>query len=388
MSSSSQGRIKPLSATPVLPIACLLAVGMIFGLTYGLSAPLFTLELFDRGYGAQIIAANAMMHAVGVLSVAPFLPRIAAHFGPRRPLVLALGVIASVLVLLPVVPSIWFWFPLRLALGCATEILLILSESWLNQITADQTRTRTMGLYSSMLSLGFALGPLILAVAGRHGFTPYAISAGFVLTALVLVCMPWMHAPALKRATHSGLWRYISLAPIAIGITLLMAMLEAAGSSFLTLYAIRNGWTEQAATLLLSVMLLGAITLQFPLGWLGDRMNRRHLMIGLGVASCLGALLWPLGITHQPWAYGLLFVWDGLFAAIYTLAMSVVGSRFSGGDLVSIYATTSVAWGLGAFIGPEMAGTAIDISRHGLPYFVSLACGLFTLLPIFLRKSA
>lgn len=388
MSSSSQGRITPLSAIPFLSVGCLLAVGMIFGLTYGLSAPLFTLELLERGYGAQFIAANAMMHAVGVLSIAPFLPRIASRFGPRRPLALALGVIACVLLLLPLVPSIWLWFPLRLILGCATEILLILSESWLNQITEDRNRTRTMGLYSAMLSLGFALGPLILALAGRHGFTPYAISAGFVVTALALVCMPWMNAPTLERPAHSGLWRYVSLAPIAIGITLLMAMLEAAGSSFLTLYAIRNGWTEQAATLLLSAMLLGAIIFQFPLGWLGDRMNRRHLMIGLGLASCFGALLWPLGITHQPWAYPLLFVWDGLFAAIYTLAMSVVGSRFAGGDLVSIYATTSLAWGLGSFIGPEMAGTAIDVTRHGLPYFVSLACGLFTLLPLFLKKSA
>ncbi|MCP1231119.1 MFS transporter [Acetobacter indonesiensis] len=378
------------TSTPMrfLPVGTLMAVGMIFGLTYGLSAPLFTLELVARGYGAQFIAANAMMHAIGVLGIAPFLPRIAAHLGPRRPLALALGVITAVLLLLPLVPSIWFWFPLRLALGAATEILLILSESWLNQITDDRTLTRTMGLYSAMLSLGFALGPLILAVAGRQGFVPYVLSASLVLAALFLVCMPWMHAPKLERATHSGLWRYVMLAPIAIGITLLMAMLEAAGSSFLTLYALRNGWSEQAATLLLSVMLLGAITLQFPLGWLGDRMNRRHVMIGLGTASCLGALLWPWGITHQPWAYALLFVWDGLFAAMYTLAMSVVGSRFSGGNLVSIYAATSLAWGFGAFIGPEAAGTAIDLTPHGLPYFVSLACGLFTLLPVFLKKSA
>ncbi|MFT9459726.1 MAG: MFS transporter [Acetobacter orientalis] len=378
----------PSATRPLLPLASLMTVALSFGLTYGLSAPLFTLALTDKGYGPQFIAANAIMHAIGVLGLAPFLPRIAARFGPRMPMLLALATLACVLVALPLAPSVWLWFPLRLALGAATEVLLILSESWLNQITTDQTRTRTMGLYSAVLSAGFALGPLILAGVGRHGFTPFGISAAIILAALVCVAMPWMHAPTLEHAQHSGLWRYVKLAPIAISVTLLMAMLEAAGSSFLTLYAMRNGWAEQNATLLLSTMLIGAITLQFPLGWLGDRFNRRYLMICLGALSCLGALLWPWAITHGVWAYATLFVWDGLFAALYMLAMSVVGSRYHGGDLVSIYAASSVAWGLGAFIGPELAGTALDLGPHGLPYFVSLACGLFTLLPLILKKSA
>lgn len=379
---------RPRAALSVLPLLSLMAVGCIFGLTYGLSAPLFTLELTEKGYGPQFIAANAMMHAVGVLAIAPFLPRLAARFGPKRPLTLALATIMCVLVAMPLVPSVWMWFPLRLALGTATEVLLILSESWLNHLTPDESRTRTMALYGITLSLGFAAGPFILAAVGRHGLAPFGISAGFVLLALILICMPWMQNPKLEAPQHRGLWRYVKLAPIAIGVTLLMAMLEAAGSSFLTLYAIRNGWAEQAATLLLTAMLLGAIVLQFPLGWLGDRMDRRKLMITLGTVSCLGALLWPWGIAHHGWAYGILFVWDGLFAALYMLSMSVVGSRFQGGDLVSIYAASSVAWGVGAFVGPELAGTALEFAPHGLPYFVSIVCGLFTLLPLFLKKSA
>ena len=79
----------------------------------------------------------------------------------------------------------------------------------------------------------------------------------------------------------------------------------------------------------------------------------------------------------------------GLFAALYTVAMSVVGSRFSGGDLVSVYAATSVAWGLGSFAGPGMAGSAMACSpTSGLPLFVACACCLFTLLPVFLKNRA
>ncbi|KFL88062.1 hypothetical protein AmDm5_2064 [Acetobacter malorum] len=373
-----------------LPVLSLVSVGLIFGLTYGLSTPLLTFSLLDHGYGPHTIAALAMMHGVGVLGIAPFLPRLAGWVGPRTVLLVALACTAVTLVLFPVVPSIWFWFPLRLALGVATESMLIMSESWLNQSTDDSNRTRTMGLYSAMLSSGFATGPVLLTLVGRHGIAPFAITSVFVLAAFVMVSMPWMRAPKPERPAHSGLWRYIGMAPIAICVTLLMAMLEAASSAFLPLYALHTGWSERQATLLLSVMLLGAIVLQAPLGWLADRLkNPRAMLITLGTASTLGACLWPLAIGTPALAYPLLFVWDGLFAALYTVAMSVVGSRFSGGDLVSVYAATSVAWGLGSFAGPGMAGSAMAFSpTSGLPLFVACACGLFTLLPVFLKNRA
>jgi MFS family permease len=164
------------------------------------------------------------------------------------------------------------------------------------------------------------------------------------------------------------------------------AALETAGMSFLPLYAMSVGWDEQSATLLLSVLLLGAIVLQLPIGWLGDRMDRRKLVIGLGLASAAGALVWPYAIATPALAYALLFVWGGLFVGIYTVMMALVGSRFQGGDLVSIYAVMSVAWGAGAFVGPSTAGLAMSLLQHGLPYFAAIACGAFTLLAI-LRKS-
>ncbi|MCX2561950.1 MFS transporter [Acetobacter farinalis] len=373
-----------------LPVLSLVAVGMIFGLTYGLSTPLLTFALADKGYGAHVIAALAMMHGVGVLGIAPFLPRLSAWVGQKRLLLCALASTAVILVLFPLVPSVWVWFPLRLVLGMATETMLIMSESWLNQSTDDSNRTRTMGLYSAMLSSGFAIGPVVLTLVGRHGLAPFAISTLLVLVVFGMVSMPWMRAPKAERPAHRGLLRYIALAPVAISVTLLMAMLEATSSAFLPLYALHSGWTERQAMLLLSVMLLGAIVLQTPLGWLADRLkNPRAMLIGLGLASTLGALLWPAAIGNTAVAYPLLFVWDGLFAALYTVAMSVVGSRFSGGDLVSVYAATSVAWGLGSFVGPGMAGTALELSpASGLPCFVALACGLFTLLPVFLKKRA
>ncbi len=367
-------------------IASLVATGMIFGLTYGLSAPLLALTLTQMGYDQGFVGANAAMHAVGVLLVAPLLPRLAWRLGPKLPITAALLVAALTLALFPVMPAVWLLFPLRLLLGVASETMFVMSETWLNHLSDEASRTRTIATYTAALSVGFALGPVILTTVGTEGLLPFLIASGIALVALFSVAMPWVRAPAFERPSHSNPLRYLALAPVALAATLVNAAIETAGMSFLPLYAMRLGWDEQAATLLLSVLLLGAIVMQLPIGWLGDRMDRRRLVIGLGIASALGALAWPYAIGSPILAYVLLFVWGGLFVGIYTVMMALVGSRFHGGDLVSIYAVMSVAWGAGAFVGPSAAGLAMDLSPHGLPYFAATACIAFTILAV-LRKS-
>lgn len=366
-------------------IASLVATGMIFGLSYGLSAPLLALTLTQMGFGEGFIGANAAMHAVGVLLVAPVLPRLAWRMGPKLPITAALLAAAAVLALFPTAPAIWMWFPLRLALGAASETMFVMSETWLNQLSDESSRTRTMAIYTAALSLGFALGPMILTAIGTAGQAPFLIAGGMALIALLSVAMPWVRAPSFEKSSHDNPLRYFWLAPVALAATLVNAAVETAGMSFLPLYAMRVGWSEQSATLLLSVLLLGAIVMQLPIGWLGDRVDRRKLAIGLGLASTAGALVWPYAINSPALAYTLLFVWGGLFVGIYTVMMSLVGSRFQGGDLVSIYAVMSVAWGAGAFVGPSAAGLAMDHLQHGLPYFAALLCAGFTLIA-FTRK--
>ncbi len=55
----------------LLSSIAVIAAAAIFGLTYGLSAPLIAVDLAARGAGEFLIGLNAAMHAVGVLSIAP-----------------------------------------------------------------------------------------------------------------------------------------------------------------------------------------------------------------------------------------------------------------------------------------------------------------------------
>ena len=184
--------------------AAVVATATMFGLTYSLSASLIALDLAERGFEETMIGLNAAMHALGVLAIAPLLPRIVGRLG-ARPLVMAALILAAiVLVLFPNVPLVWLWFPLRFLLGIASEIMFVLSETWINHLSSENTRARSMATYTAALSLGFALGPLILSLIGTDGGGAYYIGAALAGSAFLVLALPMVVAPAYDEPSHGN----------------------------------------------------------------------------------------------------------------------------------------------------------------------------------------
>src|SRR5690606_19728113 len=163
-----------------------IAAACIFGLTYGLSAPLIAQALHVRGVGETMIGLNAALYALGVLAVARWLPRFAERVGLRIGMALALLPVALVL---PgfALTALWLWFPLRFLLGAGSEGVFVMSEAWVNQLSSERSRATTIAVYTAALSLGFALGPLVLSAVGAHEVTAYWIGAACAFAALLLV---------------------------------------------------------------------------------------------------------------------------------------------------------------------------------------------------------
>lgn len=374
------------TARRMLSTAAVIAAATIFGLTYSLSAPLIAVDLDAKGYSGTFIGINAAMHACGVLLVAPFLPRLAAWMGARQLTLAALLLSAVVLAVFPLVPNIYWWFPLRIALGVGAEALFVMSETWTNELSSESTRGRTMALYTAALSLGMVCGPSLLSALGV-GRTAYFAGAAIAASAMALIVLPWVITPPRYEAGGANPLRYMRMAPIAMATTVLNSAVETAGLSFIALYATGQGWTEDRALNLISTLMLGAIILQLPIGWIADRVNRRKLALTLAVLSGVGALAWPF-VLGVPWlTYAVIFVWGGLFVGIYTVMLAMVGARFKGGELVGIYGAMGFAWGGGALIGPAAAGVAMHFSPlFGLPGVVAVACIMFALFMLISRK--
>jgi MFS family permease len=176
--------------------------------------------------------------------------------------------------------------------------------------------------------------------------------------------------------------RFLLLAPMPFLLNLLFAAVGEAFHTFFAIYALDHGAGEQRAFTIMTVMSLGGIALQYPLGWLADHMNRRLLLLLCTVISIGGFLIVPFAISADLVGMVLFFVAGGIFAVLYSLGVIMLGERFAGTDLATASAVFTLMWGLGTLAGPIVTGAAMDhLGPPGLIWTAVVFLLLFLPIP-------
>jgi MFS family permease len=144
-------------------------------------------------------------------------------------------------------------------------------------------------------------------------------------------------------------------------------------------YAFHQGQGEASAALSLSAIIMGNVVLQFPIGWLADRMSRRHLLAALAAVTFCGAAVLPLIGLGTWWSLLYLVIWGAAAFGVYTLSLTLIGQHLLGIQLVAATAAFGMAWGAGALAGPGITGFFMDtFGPSMLPLTVALTYGLLT----------
>lgn len=361
-------------------ITCVATVGI--GLS--LSVPLLAFAMQADGVSATLIGLNTAMAGLATILVAPLVPRTAMHIGVRPLLLIALALGAATFIGFWFTAPLWLWFPLRFLFGASLAVLFVLSEFWINDVAPDHARGLVMGIYSTALALGFAAGPTILAAINRDGPLPYIVGAAlFVLAALPLGFAGEL-APRIHEPPQGHLLIFLRAAPSAMIAAFVFGAVETGGMSFLPLYGLAIGYGTVASMLLVSILALGNVLVQIPLGFISDRMDRRRLLILLAAVGAVGAAILPL-IAHQTaLLFPIVAVWGGLVAGLYTVGLAHLGSQFRGADLAAANASYILMYSVGILAGPPILGFGLDIwPPNGLPLTIALLFALYLFVVLF-----
>lgn len=349
-----------------LSIAAAIASISVVGMAIGLGVPLLSVILETRGYSATAIGANTAVAGIASIAAAPFATPLAARFGVV-PLMLAMIVAGGfAFVGFYFVPAFWMWFPLRAVLHFALTVLFILSEFWISTSAPPHRRGLVLGIYATVLSLGFAFGPWLFAQIGSAGFAPFGITFMLIALAAIPVTLAWRESPDISGSPHrggDGFARYIWMVPTATGAVLVYGAVETGGFALFPVYGARIGYSEGDAALLLTAVGLGNVLLQIPLGLVSDRMRDRRVLLALcAFVGLLGVLALPFFAGNWHLSAAILFVWGGVVAGLYTVGLAHLGSKLSGRDLASANAAFVLCYGIGMLVGPQAIGIGMDIA--------------------------
>jgi MFS family permease len=324
----------------------------------GLSFQLLPLILEQRHVPAWIMGLNAAMSPLGIIAAGPLIPLAVARIGSRRLVIATLALIVISLLAFKLEESLAAWFVIRFVFGMAAGTLFSISEAWILSSAEKGTRGRVMGLYTGVLGVTFAIGPLIIPFTGIDGWLPWLIGIACVgLSALPLVFVK-VSEDAFGRE-GAGFLGFISRAPLLLFAVASCTIFDSIMLSFFSIFGIRSGLSVATASTILGVGILGNAVLQFPVGWLADRWSHLGVIIGSAAVAAIVSLSMIWGIAS--WLVWPLVVVLGTSAfAVYTVALVMLGDRFDGADLIAGSAAFAATWGIGGIIGPPIAGAALD----------------------------
>jgi MFS family permease len=363
-------------------MAGIIATVTVFAVAQGLTYPLLSFILERQGTTSGLIGLSAAMTPLGFILSAPFIPALSQCLGGARLAILCSILAALTLITIAWMQDIWAWMPLRFLLGFFANPLYVISETWLISITPAPRRGRIMGLYSSIVSGGFATGPLSLGLTGTEGWPPFMIGiTAFLLCGLIVLAVAARLPEMPNEGETTSVGGFFVLAPLLLFAVFTAAAFEQILLSLFAVYGAALGSAEGRIASLITCFIAGNAALQILLGRVAERFGSTRMMLFCVLVCLAGCLLLPSVFTT--WLiWPLVFVWGGVSFGIYTLSLIQLGERFAGQALIAGNAAFALVWGIGGIVGSPATGLAMQLIGHqGLPLSLGL---LSCVLAVFL----
>jgi len=340
----------------------------VFGLAFGMTYPLLSLILEDRGVSASMIGINSAMMPIGILLFSSVIPVASKRFGSRTVAIVAAIVTAALILAYKLFDTLEAWFIIRLLQGMSMSTLFVLSEAWIVGFAGSEHRGKIVAIYASVLSASFGAGPAIISWIGIDGWAPFLIGATVIaIGVLPLSLVREESTEQPEESSSSGFFQFAPKAPMLLVAVLAFAVFDAATLSLIPVYGIQTGLSVSTAALALSVLIAGNIILQLPLGWLADRFPHRIMIGGCALVTVIMLLILPFAM-NTIWMWPLMVIIGSTGFGVYTVSLASLGDRFTGQELVSGSAAFAVVWGIGALLGSVSGGWAMNtFGPHGLP---------------------
>lgn len=342
-----------------------------------------------EGFSVQTVGLMMASYFLGMFLGARYSARVIARAGHIR----AFAAFASFMSLSPLIHVLWIdpwvWGGLRLMDGFGLAGLFIITESWLNARSNNQTRGSILALYMVVNYLASGLGQLLLLFSAPSEFEIFAIASVCFSLSLLPLMLTRTEAPIPNPMTQFSIRPLLQVAPAGFWGAVCAGSVNAAFFAMAPIFAQGQGLALEQISFFMMVGIFSGLVLQIPLGRLSDRIERRKVLAGV----CAGGLIFSLLLivqTELAWPFSSLllnvFSYGALAFVIYPLAAAHVNDWSDPEQLMQTSSGLLVGYGSGAVFGPLLSSSLMaKIGPSGL--FVYIALNLLAMMLYALYQS-
>lgn len=364
----------------------LLGIGLLLigiGLQGTLLALRANLEHFSVPMTGFIMSAYFMGFIVGTF----LCPKLIRNVGHIRAFAAFAAITAAAAISHGMFIDEWFWALLRIITGTCMVGLYMVIESWLNAMAPNDQRGRFFSVYVIITLLAMALGQYLILLGDIGGYRLFSLTALLIALAVVPIALTQIIQPSPISAPSIGLKHLHRESPLGVSGALISGINNGAFWGLGALFAQRVGMSETGIALFMSLTIIGGVLLQWPIGHVSDRHDRRHVLVLVSfiTATIAGIAFLAVEMSHAL-LITLFIVYGGFAFSLYGISVAHVNDHLDADHMLEASRNLLLIYGAGAAIGPTIAGVFMEIAGPGslLLFFASTllmlgALGLYRL---------
>ncbi|SFA73025.1 Predicted arabinose efflux permease, MFS family [Poseidonocella pacifica] len=330
------------------------------------------------GFGTLQMSIVMSAYFAGFLIASRLTPGMIRRVGHVRVFAALGSLISAVLILYPTFENPWAWAVGRIIIGFCFCGVYVTAESWLNNAATNETRGQALSLYMIVQMIGIIAAQAVVLIPDASGFLLFVIPSVLVSVAFAPILLSISPTPSFETTKPMSLPQLFQSSPLGCVGMFLLGGVYSAQFGMSAVYGTTAGLSLAQISMFVAAFYVGALIMQYPLGWLSDRSDRRRLVT---IVAAVGGFASILAVLASGWFTALLvaaFLVGGMSNPLYSMLIAHTNDFLEVEDMASASAGLLFINGLGAILGPLGTGWFMGaVGAEG--YFIIIGALLFIL---------
>ncbi len=359
--------------------ALLLGMGLLM-VGNGLQGTLLGVRGEIEGFSTLEMSFVMSAYFLGFLGGSRLAPEMIRRVGHVRVFAALASFISAVMIMYPMLTNPIAWSLGRVIIGFCFSGVYVTAESWLNNAANNENRGQALSLYMIVQMLGVVSAQALLLVGDPAGYETFVIASILVSVSFAPILLSISPTPAFDTTKPMTLRKLMDTSPLGCVGMFLLGGIFSAQFGMSAVYGASVGLSLVEISTFVAVFYIGAVLLQFPIGWISDRMDRRLLILLTAAVGGAGALIGMIyGVTFTMLLVAA-FIIGGMTSPLYSLLIAYTNDYLEYDDMSAASGGLIFINGLGAIAGPIITGWLMGAGVVGPSgFFLFIAALMFTM---------
>lgn len=357
----------------------------------GLQGTLLGVRGSIEGFDPSVLSYVISAYFLGFLGGSRLAPMMIGRVGHVRVFAAMASLISAAFIIYAAAPDLIVWGFMRLLVGFCFSCVYVVAESWLNDSVENDNRGKALSLYVIVQMMGIVTAQGILTLGDPAGYGLFILISVLVSVSFAPILLSVSPAPVYETAHRMTLRELFHASPLGFVGSAAIGAVFAALFGMSSVYGTEVGFSLNEIAIFVAAIYVGGMMLQYPIGWMSDRMDRRLLIVAVTASSAVACLAAIVFVDERSVIFVMAWLIGGTVNPLYSLLIAHANDYLDHDDMASAASGLVFVGGVGAIGGPVIVGQMMNVfGPEGYYFYIFIIMGSVSLYGLYrmTRRSA